>query len=402
MKYALVSALVCGSFLSGCGGQSAQTPTAIEIGSSMPLTGRFAAGGAEIERGYKLAVDQINADGGIFVEAFNAKLLLNLNILDDGSDPGKTVSHLEAHFSDNDVVAYLGGFGSDLHAASAAIAEKNRVPYLGVAFALWGIHQQGYRYLFSPFYKSPDIGQNVYRFLNEAIPEDKRPTKVGIFQEQTDWGIEMGRLWRDNASRYGYEVVLYEVYTPFTQDFTNLILKAQQAKVEVLLALPNPPDGVTIYKQLGELGFAPDFSFIVRAPDVPTWSESLNRIGDFVTFAPGWHNRLEFSGIDGLNAAHQALMGRPADPLVGPAYAAVQVLANAIELAGSLDRSAIREAVAATDMDTVIGHVTFRQDGTGVVESPILQYQNGNVEIVWPSEFATADLVYPAPPFQGR
>ena len=80
----------------------------------------------------------------------------------------------------------------------------------------------------------------------------------------------------------------------------------------------------------------------------------------------------------------------------------MQVLANAIELAGSLDRTAIREAVAATDMDTVIGHVTFRQDGTGVVESPILQYQSGNVEIVWPSEFATADLVYPAPPFKGR
>ncbi len=402
MKYALVSALVCGTLLAGCGGKSAQTPTAIEIGAAMPLTGRFAAGGAEIERGYKLAVDQINAEGGIFVEAFNAKLPLNLNILDDGSDPGKTVSHLEAHFSDNDVVAYLGGFGSDLHAAAAAIAEKNRVPYLGVAFALWGIHQQGYRYLFSPFYKSPDIGENVYRFLNEAIPEDQRPTRVGIFQEQTDWGIEMGRLWRDNAPGYGYEVVLYEVYAPFAQDFTDLILKAQEAKVEVLFALPNPPDGVTIYKQLGELGFTPDFSFIVRAPDVPTWPQSLNRIGDFVTFAPGWHNRLTFPGVDGLNAAHQSLMGRPADPLVGPAYAAVQVLANAIERAGSLDRSAIREAVAATDLDTVIGHVTFRQDGTGVVESPILQYQNGNVEIVWPSKFATADLVYPAPPFQGR
>jgi hypothetical protein len=53
-------------------------------------------------------------------------------------------------------------------------------------------------------------------------------------------------------------------------------------------------------------------------------------------------------------------------------------------------------------MDTVIGHVTFNPDGTGVVGSPILQYQKGKVELVWPKEFATADLVYPAPSFEER
>ena len=88
--------------------------------------------------------------------------------------------------------------------------------------------------------------------------------------------------------------------------------------------------------------------------------------------------------------------------MVGPAYAAVQILAQAIEKAGSLDRSAIRDAIAATDLDTVIGPVTFRQDGTGIVNSPILQYQDGQVELVWPVEYATADLVYPAPPFDVR
>ena len=402
MRHTLIAALIIALSITGCGGSSSEVPVVIEIGAAMPLTGKYAAGGAEIQRGYTLAVEKINADGGVFVKAYNRKLPLNLNILDDGSDPGKTVSHLETHFSDTEVVAYLGGFGSDLHAAAAAIAEKNQVPYIGVAFALWGIHQQGYKYLFSPFFKSPDLGKHVYEFLNEALPEDRRPTRVGIFQEQTDWGIEMGELWRDNAPEYGYEVVQYEVYTPFTKDFTDLILKAQEADVEILLALPTPPDGITIFKQLGELGFSPKFSLFVRAPDVPTWIESLGSIGDFVTSAPGWHHTLAFPGVDELNAAHQTLKGRPADPLVGPAYAAVQILAQAIEKAGSLNRSAIRDAIAATDLDTVIGLVTFRQDGTGIVNSPILQYQDGQVELVWPVEYATADLVYPAPPFDVR
>jgi hypothetical protein len=53
-------------------------------------------------------------------------------------------------------------------------------------------------------------------------------------------------------------------------------------------------------------------------------------------------------------------------------------------------------------MDTVMGHITFREDGTGTVIAPILQYQEGRVQLVWPAEFATADLVYPAPAFEER
>jgi branched-chain amino acid transport system substrate-binding protein len=195
---------------------------------------------------------------------------------------------------------------------------------------------------------------------------------------------------------------LYEAYAPGTEDFTDLILKAQEAEVQALLALPEPPDGITIFKQMAELGFTPEVSFFVRAPDAPAWAESLGPVGDYVTLGPGWHSAMQSPGVDELNAKHQALMGRPADPMVGPSYAAVQILADAIERAGTLDRAAIREAIAASNMETVIGHVTFNKDGAGVVSSPILQYQNGKVELVWPKEFATADFVYPAPAFDER
>jgi branched-chain amino acid transport system substrate-binding protein len=349
-----------------------------------------------------LAVDAINANGGVMVKEYNAKLPLKLTLLDDESDPGKTVSHLETLYSDSNVMAYLGGFGSSLHVAAAAIAEKNKVPYLGVAFALWQVHQQGYKYLFSPFIKSPDIAQGTYEFLNATVPEGERPTRVGIFQEQTDWGKELGGLWRDNAPKNGYEVVLYEEYAPGSKDFTDLILKAKEANVELLLAVPTPPDGVTMYKQMGELDYTPNASLIIRAPDVPTWAESLGSSGDYVMLAPGWHNSVKYPGVDELNAKHQELMKRPADPIVGPSYAVIQILANAIERAGKLDRAAIRDAIAATDMDTVMGHITFKEDGTGNVPFVVLQYQNGKSQLVWPKDFATAEFAYPAPAFEAR
>jgi branched-chain amino acid transport system substrate-binding protein len=271
-----------------------------------------------------------------------------------------------------------------------------------MSFALRQIHQQGYKYLFSPFVKSPDQATGVFEFLNGAIPEGQRPTKVAIFQETTDWGIELGGLWKENAPKYGYEVVDYETYAPRTEDPSGMILKARDAGAETLLAMPGPPDGIALIKQMSELGWTPKFTMLVRAPDGNTWGETLGKAGDYVTFFPGWHHGEKFPGVDALNAKHQADFGRPADVLVGPAYACVQILANAIERAGTLDRDAIRDAIAATDMTTVIGPVTFRADGTGVVLDPVVQWLNGKQELVWPLEHATAKFVYPAPPFDQR
>jgi len=165
-------------------------PEYIEIGASVPLTGKYGALGAMVKPGYEYAVADINADGGIYVEEYGVKIPVRLTIYDDESDPTKTVSKMEALFSENEVVAYLGGAGSDMHAAAAPIAEKNKTPYLGIAFALYSIHQQGYKYLFSPFPKSPDQARDVFEALN-TIPEAERPSKVAVFQEKTDWGIEL-------------------------------------------------------------------------------------------------------------------------------------------------------------------------------------------------------------------
>lgn len=376
-------------------------PEFIEIGASIPLTGRYAGGGAQVERGYVMAIEAINAEGGVMVEEFGRQIPLNLTILDDESDPVKTVSNLEDLFSRNEVVAYLGGFGSDLHAAAAAVAEVNAVPYIGVAFALWDVHQQEFEYLFSPFPKSPDLSVTVFEFLN-TLPEDVRPTRVGIIQEQTDWGIELAGFWEEDADEAGFEIVAHERYAPGTQDFTDVILRMQRAEVEVLLSLPNPPDGIALFTQMAELNWAPAFSLAIRAPDAPTWMQALGTNGDFVALMPGWHNAMDFPGVEELNERHVEMLGRPADPIVGPSYASIQILAAAIEAAGTLDRDAIRDAVAATDMETVIGPVTFREDGTGVVVTAILQYQNGRPELIWPAEFATAEVVYPAPPFDER
>jgi len=371
---------------------------AVKIGAVVPLTGRYGPGGAQVRAGYEIAVEQINAAGGVTVGG--KKVPLELVLLDDESDATKTVSRLET-LAAQGVVAYLGGFGSDLHAAAASVAEKNKIPYLGVAFALNKVHQQGFRYLFSPFWKSPDIGQQLPGMLN-AIPAGERPKTVAIFQEKTDWGREMATAWTEAGKAAGYQVVVNAEYAPGAKDFSDLILKAKSANADAVFALPTPPDGMTMVKQMKELSYSPKLTLFIRAPDPPIWTKNLGKDGDFVVLAPGWHNAVKAPGVNELNEAHTKKIGRPADPIAGPAYACVQILASAVARAGSADREKLRDAIAATDMTTVIGPVKFRPDGTGIVQSVFLQWLNGKQELVWPKESATAPLAYPAPPFAKR
>ena len=371
----------------------------IKLGAVVPLTGRYGATAAQIRAGYEIAVETINRAGGVSLGG--RKLPLELVLLDDESDSTKTVARLET-LSGQGVPALMGGLGSDLHAAAAAIAEKNKTPYCGVGFALYSIHQQGYKYLFSPFWKSPEIARATFQMVADAVPEAQRPRKVGIFQEKTDWGKEMGDLWEREAAASGYQVVARVEYAVGAKDFSDLILKAKGAGVEMLLAVPTPPDGMAIVKQLQELDFAPKASVFFRAPDPPVWARNLGKAGDYMSFGPGWHHTVKYPGVSELNEAHQKRTGRPADPAVGPSYACVQLFADAIQRAGSLDRSKLRDAMAASNMMTVAGPVRFNPDGTSPVRAVMLQWLQGKQELVWPREFATRPFGYPAPPFGQR
>ena len=371
----------------------------VKVGAVVPLTGRYAALGAQVRAGYEIGVEQTNAAGGVTVGG--KKMPIELTILDDESDPTKTVARLET-LATQGVVAYLGGAGSDLHAAAASIGDKNRIPYLGIAFALNSIHKQGLRYLFSPFPKSPDLAKETFALLDGSIPAAQRPTKVALLLERTDWGKEMGSAWESFGKQNGYQIVASGEYAPGAKDFSELILKAKSAGAEAVFALPSPPDGMTIVKQMKELDFNPKAVVFIRAADPPVWSQNLGKDGDYFLLSPGWHFAARYPKVAEVNDAHQKRLNRPADPLVGPAYACVQILAEAITRAGSLDREKIRDAIAATNMTTVVGPVRFRPDGTGEVKVFFQQWLKGKQELIWPKEFATAQFGYPAPPFSQR
>jgi branched-chain amino acid transport system substrate-binding protein len=334
------------------------------------------------------------------VKALGKKVPLELQILDDASDASQTAARMET-LNQSGILAYFGGFGSDLHAAAAAVAEKNKTPYVGVAFALYSIHQQGYKYLFSPFPKSPQLTKAIFDLMDTLSP---KPTKIAIFAEQTDWGGEMDTGWKQQAQAHsGYEIVADEQYRPGATDFSSMLLKAKGANADAALMVPNPPDGIAIIKQMKELDFNPTFINVIRASDSGSWGGALGKDGDFVVGAPGWGADLKYPGNADMVKQYQSTYNKPPEGVVGAAYAVVQVLVDALGRVDTLDRDALRNALASTNMSSsVIGPISFNPDGTGNVPTIYEQWQSGKQVTVWPQDQVGGPFQYPAKPFSQR
>jgi branched-chain amino acid transport system substrate-binding protein len=375
-------------------------PATVKLGAAVGLTGRYASGGEQIKNGYDLAIKDINTGGGAMVKAFGRKIPLEISILDDASDANQTAQRMET-LNNSGILAYFGGFGSDLHAAAAAVAEKNKIPYIGVAFALYSIHQQGYKYLFSPFPKSPQLTKALFDLMDTLSP---KPAKVAIFAEKTDWGTEMATGWKQQAQAHsGFEIVVDEQYAPGSTDFSSMLLKAKSASPDAALMVPTPPDGIAIVKQMKELDVNPKFLNIIRASDSGAWSKALGKDGDYTIGAPGWGADLKFPGNADMVKAYAATYNKPPEGVVGAAYAVVQVLADALGRADSFDRDGLRSAIAATRMSSsVIGPISFNPDGTGNVVTIYEQWQNGKQVTVWPQDQVGGPIQYPAKPFSQR
>jgi branched-chain amino acid transport system substrate-binding protein len=380
---------------------AASVPAAVKVGTVISLTGRMASGGKDVRAGYELAVKHINTNGGVYVAEFGKKIPIELIMVDDESDPVKTVTRLDKLNTVDQVTAYLGGYSSIINVAGMGVAEKNKVPWVGITITVEEPFKRGYKYIFAPFSMTSLVVGTYFDLLN-SVPENQRPRKIAHFELQSDWGNESARYVREYAKK-GFTVVVDQKYSLNTTDFASLILASKSAGAETLFSVSSPTQSMTMIRQMKELSYAPKVTYFVAGPDLTTFWDSMGKDANYIIASMNWDESLNFPLNKELVRDYRAanpgtkLIGNP----VGSAYAAVQVLANAIEKAGALDREKIRTALVATDMMTVRGRVRFKSDGEGIVLYGLSQWHNGKLDVVFPPEVATAPFLL-APPWEKR
>ena len=383
------------------GGDSGGDTTPLTIAGTVPETGSFSSLGQDLRRGYELGVARMNEELDREVE---------LVLRDDESDAQTLREQLRAIVSNNDVNMIWGSFSSLLVTAGSAFAENQGLPFLGIAFAYEAPHRNdNYEWTFAPFPKSRDVARSTLGTL-ELIPEEERPTNVGIWEPNSGWGEEQAQYWEDTLTEAGYEVVMREVFEIGSSDFSTLISQAQSNEVEVLLSNPTPGGGITAVNQMRDNNWAPKMLKFVRGADPSAWWSALGQDGAYALMCPGWVPGLTGNGNAALresffNEYDVESEYMPAN--VGGSYNLTQVAQQAVEAAGSVEPTAIRDALRNTDFETVIGSFSFEENGLpaeGELTAPTGQWWDGAQRLAYPdtdSERAV-DFRYPIPPWSER
>ncbi len=373
--------------------QSADAPKTIKVGAMVSLTGPDAASGIPAKLGYDLAVEEINKAGGVTVKAFGKRIPLELVVADMETNPEKAIARAESLNAQKVSVAV----GTTLAGASAEIFEKNRLPVIASIMTINAIMDRGFKHFFNIGTLNSDTARVIFDAFG-ALPKGTMPTKWAFLKEQSDFATELFTFAKEIAAKRGITVTYEGQYAMMTPDLSALITGAKNSGAEVLFAFPTAPDGITMLKQMAQLGYRPKANILVRASNDPSWGK-LGALGDYAIGSPDWHPAMKFPGVKELNAAVMAKTGQPTNPSVGPAYASVKTAAAALEKAANLERAAIRDALAATDMMSVTGQVRFAPNNTRVnALRPLIQWQNGSMELVWPADQRSKPLVYPIPP----
>jgi branched-chain amino acid transport system substrate-binding protein len=375
----------------------ANAPAAIKIGAMLSITGADSATGLPSQWAFQYAIDNINKNGGVFVKAFNKNVPLELDLKDNQTDPEKTMAAAEQLNSDGCPVV----IGTTLAGISANIFEKNKLPLVVAQCDVVALTQQGFKYYFDTSKMNSGTSTAIFQLI-ASLPKDQVPTKWAFFEEQADWIVELVQMMKQDAAKQGINFVYEGQYQMLSPDFSQLILGAKNAGAGVLVGAPTPPDAINMLKQMKQLNYSPKAIIFFRAAGDPSWAD-LGELGNYVIESSQWDVNLSpnDANVQAMVTAYQKKAGNKASIQgLGPAYTLVQIVSAAIEKAGSLDRTAIRDAIAATNLDTMEGHIQF--DANGVrIDPPMVvqQWQNGVQNMVWPfkSGYNTKPVIWPIP-----
>jgi branched-chain amino acid transport system substrate-binding protein len=376
---------------------AANSPASIKIGVMLSMTGPDSTTGLPSQFTFQYAVDEINKNGGVFVKSLNKKLPLELDLKDNQTDPEKTFAAAEQLNADGVSVVV----GTTLAGISANIFEKNKLALVVSQFDTVALTKQGFKYLFDTSKMNSGTVDAVFQMVS-SLPKEQVPAKWAMFAEQADWIVELVQLFKEGAAKNGVTFSYEGQYQMLAPDFSQLILGAKNSGAEVLVGAPTTPDGINMLKQMQQLNYHPKAIIFFRAAGDPSWA-NLGALGNYVIESSQWDPALSPNDpkVPALIAAYQAKAGKNV-PLQGlaPAYSLIQIVAAAIEKAGSLDRTAIRDAIAATDMDTMEGHCKFGPNGVRLdVPLVVEQWQNGTQYMVWPQDpkYSTKPVIWPIP-----
>ncbi|MBW2610106.1 MAG: amino acid ABC transporter substrate-binding protein [Deltaproteobacteria bacterium] len=375
---------------------AAQAKDNITIGFSMALTGKYSPNAAGQMEAYQLWEELVNKKGGLYIKKYGKKLPVKLVYYDDKSSADTAVRIYEKLLSVDKVDLVLSPCTTVIHFAIAPLAAKYKVPIVGSTAASMKLRKIKNPYFWFVSNAMPD---RQMRALVDLLKHLKIKD-VAVIYAQELFPREQLEYLEPYLKEGGFNVLLNKDYPVGEKDLTTLLTEIKGKKPEAVIALCYPGGSFTVTAQAQEVGLNPKFLFELIGPAVPVFGPKFGKATEGITMMGEWSIHVTWQGAKEYLEGYRAKFNKNPDVCNSiDGYESCQVLEQAIEKTASLDREKIRDYIANNEFSTIVGPVSFTGSENRKTSSKILQWQNGEIDIVWPLHDATAKILYPKPPW---
>jgi branched-chain amino acid transport system substrate-binding protein len=348
----------------------------VKIGNIIPLSGPSATVGQQGKQAREMAVEEINAAGGIKALG-GAKL--ELVYADSESKPEKGVAEAERLINTEKVHVLTGCWNSAVTYPTTAVAERYGIPFVVPVSVADKITDQGFKTVFRIAAKDSWWTRDQFAFLKDMETEfGTKVEKIAFVYENGDWGKGFAGQWKTLAEKAGYKVVLDEPYPSTATDLSPVVQKIRRSRADVLMLVSNAADAILLTNTLAE--YKVKLKAIIASGGGHADPSFLKATGDnakYIFDIVEWETDINKPGAKEANAKYNQKYGQNLTGEAVDAYVAMYLLKDALERAASLDPAKIREALATSNLadgpGMIVGYDAVSFDETG---------QNKNASLV--------------------
>ncbi|MCR4420099.1 MAG: amino acid ABC transporter substrate-binding protein [Clostridia bacterium] len=407
----LVVALLVGAVVlsaTGCAKQEAAAPAPapqpakekIVIGQAISLSGPLASSVA-VSGGpsWEIWVKEVNAQGGLYVKEYGKKLPIEYIKYDDKSDLGTMTKLLEKLILEDKVDFVFPPWGTAFLYAAGPIANKHNYIMIGAAGGAVRLEEimPDLPYFFQVLNYSRDQMPALAQILAEIGVKT-----VAVVHHEDLHGVEYAEVGVPEFKKVGIDVKLLKSFPLGTKDLSPLLKEAKSLGVDAFVAFVYPEEGILVTQQAVELGIDFKAFFVSVGPAFPFFVQAVGKdVSEGIMGGGAWNVKSSEGAKQFADLFHKYYPGEECN-YWGELYfySSLQHFQQAIEEAGTLDQSKIRELLATKTYNTFTG--PFKYDPDRFFRGhlgQIGQWQKGIFEVVDPGEHRTAaPIVKPAWP----
>ena len=409
----LAPALFAAALLGLSAAASAQAPAAtsprapVKLGLIVPLSGPWARQGEVMRFGAEMAIDHINAAGGI---ASLGGRPVELVVFDTGDSVERATNAAQRMVAEHpDLVGVTGSYLSSFTLAVSEVTERAELPQLTLSYSDL-ITSRGFRYIFQTSPTGVKQAEDALPILMELAEtaSGTRPERIGFVMDSTAASVAFVKpIVEGNAlAAHGLTLVVDETFTPPLSNATPLIQRVRATRPDLFMLLPTTvSDSKLLIEKMNEFGLGRG-----RLPTVSNGSAmgdpdlaanlSPELLEGVMSVVANWSMR----GQEAVIAEYLERSGEPwmtQNPVC--AYGHILILARALEIAGEADRNAVAEAIRTMDVTDGPaayfpgGRIRFDEHGRRIdAELLVIQWQGGVPRTVYPESAAVAEPIWPS------